>query len=177
MTTKGKKLLGKGLFSKVYDNGDDTVTIVSCDSAKECMALFPVDSSRFPTVTRVECDEYSTYTMKKYDKVKGIQTKVNYYDWSLFKWLRDNLNKTIGYNAIVDALEFDMPNEFDEDREVLLDMVDHMANYGDDISFEISPRNVAIDNGRLVFLDVFFFADHASKLHREKVRNNHNRYR
>lgn len=43
-----------------------------------------------------------------------------------------------------------------------------MSNYDHRIGFEISPRNVAIDNGRLVLLDCFFSIDLLQERNREK---------
>jgi hypothetical protein len=36
------------------------------------------------------------------------------------------------------------------------DAVEACANYGSDVMFEISPRNVAVHNGNLILLDCFF---------------------
>jgi hypothetical protein len=40
----------------------------------------------------------------------------------------------------------------------LNEQIDGLMNYGADIRFEISPRNVAVKNGKLILLDCFFFA-------------------
>lgn len=159
MNTRGMKLIGKGAFSRVYDNGD-TVIIKTKDLAKEALALW-VDNDRFPSIERLEYDEISTYEMPKYEKTKGIKNKVNGYEWDLYKWLRDNVSiENFGkhdYSTLYNMFN-DMPEEFAEDRDKLIDALDDMSNYGQDICFEISPRNVFIVEGRIIFADVFFFA-------------------
>jgi hypothetical protein len=39
---------------------------------------------------------------------------------------------------------------------VMCEAIEACANYGSAIGFEISPRNVAVNNGKLVLLDVFY---------------------
>jgi len=49
MTTKGLKLIGKGLFSKVYQLNNKEVLIHSDDYAKECLANY-IESKLLPPI-------------------------------------------------------------------------------------------------------------------------------
>jgi hypothetical protein len=51
----------------------------------------------------------------------------------------------------------------------MLDALDACANYGNDVCFEISPRNVAVKNGKLVLMDCFFMADKLQEIQAEKA--------
>ena len=64
-------------------------------------------------------------------------------------------NKYAEYSKWYEKLS-QLPSEFSRERDVILDGLDGCTNTGSDIAFEISPRNVAVDNGFLVLLDVFF---------------------
>ena len=52
-------------------------------------------------------------------------------------------------------------------RTAMLEALEGCSNWGSDIGFEISPRNVAVNNGKLVLLDVFF-----SKSKLKEIRSN-----
>ena len=174
------KLIGKGAFSKVYDNGDNTVTIKTKDWAKEALALW-VDNDRFPKVERLDYDEISTYKMKKFDKVKAIKRDLNDYDYALYTYLRKNVcasnlgwGESHDYSTLYEAFS-NMPEGFKEDAQKLIDALDEMSNYGQDVSFEISPRNVFIENGRLIFADVFFFQSQLAEVREEERQKLHNK--
>jgi hypothetical protein len=170
ISTKGKKLIGRGAFSKVWDNGDGTVTIKSKDYAKECMALF-IDSDRFPKIECIDCDcdNGSTYIMPKYNKVKAIKRDLSAHDYGLYTYLRkvvsiENHNMH-NYYKLFDLFS-SMPEQYANERAQLLDALGELANYGQDICFEISPRNVFIVNGKLIFADVFFFRSQSREVKR-----------
>ena len=162
------KLIGKGLFTKCFMNDDGvTVTLKSKCNAKECMAFgwFP-ESYLFPTIKRFDYDEngYGWYTMPFYARAplhKALEPK----QWQLYKALRElkivpplNLQNTA--NAWYDAFGT-LPAEFAEEREALEEAISAMGNYGADIAFEISPRNVRAVNGKLLLLDCFFVISQA----------------
>ena len=162
--TKGK-LIGKGAFSYVYDQGEE-VFIESIDPIKECMAhgWFP-DHPLFPVVEfsdKESCwDDYYCYTMKKYNKVKSLKSALEPDQYQLYKELV-NIFKSVpingksydGLNIIIGL--FNNSSLSDEIKEVMIEAAEACGNYGSDVGFEISPRNVAADNGKLVLLDVFF---------------------
>jgi len=158
------KRIGAGSFSTVYRKGNSNhVLIVSTDPAKECMSLgwFP-DSRLFPKVARLSYNDDGTQTfkIKYYEKVRAPKRQLNERSYKLYKALRkldvtcqnDNLlhdKWRKAFNGI--------PVEFKAAKEALLEAVDALTNYGSDICFEISPRNIAVTKaGNLILLDCFF---------------------
>jgi len=161
---QGYKLIGKGTFSKVYRKGDENVVAVhSTDPAKECMSLgfFP-DSRLFPKITRVSVGEECTlYTMAYYPKVRAPKKVLNTRDYELYRLLRDisslipcDSERYNTYMTLFDAI----PDKFAAERKDLVEALTALSNYGQDIGFEISPRNIsATADGDLILLDCFFF--------------------
>lgn len=148
-------LIGKGYFSKVYDNGDNTVLIKTTDPIKEGLSMF-VDNPRFPKLTRID---HNVYLCKKYEKTTSIKNKVDSYEWSLYSWLKANLGAIWSAddykymdkcNSLIKSMPF--PNEVDH----FLYTYNDLLNYGTDLRIEISPRNVFIDEGKIVYNDIFF---------------------
>lgn len=152
------KLIGKGAFTKAYklDNGD--VLLKSCDPIKECMAFgwFP-DSPRFPEVNWTNTQ--GEYTMDYFPYSAGLKNKLDPIEWELYQTLRGldhyEPNKYNYYNTWYKKFEA-LPDRFAEAREALLDALSACSNYGSDVQFEISPRNVRVVEGKLVFMDCFF---------------------
>jgi hypothetical protein len=158
------KRIGAGSFSSVYRKGNsDHVLIVSTDPVKECMGLgwFP-DSRLFPKVTRLSYndDGTQTFTMKYYDKVTSPKLQLNERSYKLYKALRKLDVTCQDANLLHDKWRkaFNgIPVEFKVAKKALSEAVDALTNYGPDISFEISPRNIAVTKaGNLVLLDCFF---------------------
>jgi len=56
-------------------------------------------------------------------------------------------------------------------RNSLQEAIDACANYGSDIKFEISPRNVAVKNGNLILLDCFFVGSKQIEVTTSKRKN------
>ncbi len=157
--TKGKKLIGKGSFSKVYDNGDDTVTIISNCPTKECMSFgWGNDGRLFPQVERLDylADGDSVFSMKKYNKVSSLKKSLCEKDYRFYKFLRNLPTYNKDYYDL-HTMFSSFPTEYQEESQQLLEMLDALTNYGSDMRFEISPRNVAVDGDQLVLLDCFFF--------------------
>jgi hypothetical protein len=158
-----KKLIGRGFFTKCYLNDDQkTVTLISSCHAKECMGFggFP-DSYLFPTIERLEYIGGSqVYTMQYYPNSKGLKTLLGADQWELYNILR-KLNIPIQSNIQEIGFrwheQFDtIPDKFEEEREAIKEALGAMFNYGSDIAFEISPRNVRAVDGKLLLLDCFF---------------------
>jgi len=153
------KLIGKGAFTKAYLQDNGKVLLKSVDPIKECMALgwFP-EHRLFPTVEMIDT---GMYEMQYYPKVTSLKQNLTAEDWELYKELRAlfdtykaSVNKYDGYSSWYKVFSTsDLPEEI---KELLLEALDACANVGSDIMFEISPRNVAVDNGRLVLLDCFY---------------------
>lgn len=159
-STKGLKLIGKGAFTKAFLNVDNSVILVSCCPIKECMSngWFP-DSELFPKLERVDSDVYSTYTMEYYPRLKGgLKANLDADQYAIYKTLRDldgicTANPFNRFDALYKAFE---GIECDDLQEVMLEALEACSNYGSDIGFEISPRNVAVKNGKLILLDCFY---------------------
>jgi len=179
-----KQLIGKGSFTKCYLNEDKlTVTLISTDYIKECMSLnwFPADLGLFPDVILNDAisndaisNDDKSYTMKYYPRVTSLKKALNPRDFKLYQCLR-KLNIPTDYrNNIHDNYskwrkEFStIPDEFKEEREEIIGALDSCINYGSDIGFEISPRNVATDNGKLILLDCFFMVTQIMRIREEK---------
>ena len=168
---KKLKLIGKGLFSRVYDNGDN-VLIYSKDHAKECLSMQWHDNSTglFPEVERIDYLDNGQfiYQCKKYTKVRSLRNTLDVDQYalylelrSLFSGLRYPCNINDRYQYLYDTFN---GSSIDEDvKSSILDFLDSLCNFGTDINFEISPRNIAVDNGKLILLDCFFFSNQAIK--------------
>lgn len=167
-----KNLIGKGTFTKCYLNEDEkTVTLNSTDYIKECIALdwFP-ESRLFPEIERT--DEQYIYTMEYYPRVSSLKNNLDARDWKLYQILR---KLSIGYlrnNYLnLDAWREQfatIPDEYEEEREEILEALQACSNYGEDINFEISPRNVATKNDKLILLDCFFIISQLTEIRKEK---------
>ena len=159
-STKGLKLIGKGAFTKAFLNVDNSVILVSCCPIKECMSngWFP-DSELFPKLERVDSDVYSTYTMEYYPRLKGeLKANLDADQYAIYKTLRAfNDIYTINQFNRVEAIYKAFEGINDEVlKDVMLEALEACSNYGSDIGFEISPRNVAVKNGKLILLDCFY---------------------
>lgn len=173
-SSKGLKLIGKGAFSKCYQLDQNTVLLKSVCPIKECMSLgyFP-DSELFPTINRLEYGDESTYIMAYYARTPSLKKSLDADQYAIYKELKnlfDNscpnmLDKRTRYNYWLAQFSTLTPSLAD----VMLDALDACANYGDCICFEISPRNVAVKNGKLVLMDCFFMMDKLQEVQAEKA--------
>ncbi|AGO47451.1 hypothetical protein Phi19:3_gp047 [Cellulophaga phage phi19:3] len=163
-------IIGKGLFSTAYMQEDKkTVVLKSTDYIKECMAnnWFP-ESKHLP---QIEIIEQYLYKMPLYNRPKSLKNNLKPSQYKIYKELR---GLSIGFienrHHLMDAWH----KEFDKItnktiRNLLKECLDACANYGSDIQFEISPRNVAIDNkGNLILLDCFFIQSQANEIRNTK---------
>ncbi len=164
-TIKGLKSIGKGTFTKCYLNScGESVTLITCDPIKECIAngWFP-ESELFPKVEHVDyCErtDRNIYTMEYYPRTKGLKSVLDVDQWKIYQTLCKvyqglsyHSNIYEGYQKLYKAFESIQDQEL---REIMIDALDACSNYGSDVGFEISPRNVAVKNGKLILLDVFF---------------------
>lgn len=148
----------KGSFSTVKFF-DHHVEVDSCDPVKECMSLgwFP-EHRLFPRVEFLResrRDDHKVYRMERYEQPRSIKSNVTPRQWRLYRELRSKLNHVVGVDNLRASLSCLSP-EFKEEREALEWAVDALCNYGDDMVFEISPRNVAVKGRKLILLDCFF---------------------
>ena len=170
------KIWKRGAFSKVYRMGEGTVRVVSSDPAKECMALWGFgNSDLWPSIERVATlDGANVFIMPLYEQPKSLKTALMPDQYALYKAL-----KASSENCFMGKNQYDAPQhwhkvfnaglvEFPAAAEALSNAIDSLQNYGQDIRFEISPRNVAVKNGKLILLDCFFFASALEKTYKKK---------
>lgn len=164
MNTTGLKKIGQGAFTTCYRLNTKEVLLKSTDYIKECMAFgwFP-ESNIFPEIESVE--QY-VYKSKYYERVTSLKNTLKPKQYEIYKELRQ---LKVDYNV----KDYDLLDEWRKQfetvsnkrfREALLEAVDSCANYGSDVSFEISPRNVAVDKGMLILLDCFFIKSQLNKI-------------
>lgn len=170
MNTSKMQRIGKGAFSIVYKKDEKTVFIKSKDNVKECMSMgwFP-NTRMFPKIERVgvsDCGEFQFYEEKFYERKLAPKKDLLPDEYEFYQALR-NLNTRCDNNYMrLDHWrnQFDsLPAKFKRKKKLLNEALDALSNYGTDICFEISPRNIAIHAGKLVLLDCFFFASALKK--------------
>lgn len=205
--------IGRGMFSRVFKKeGENFVTIISRDKAKECNAYFGISHPDYPEseilfpcidffdypgengnnreiIEKVErvAPEYKLYRMKYFgaecpapgcNKRKSLKSNLSPFQWALYQELRrvmnqagyfkNNWDRVENYRKLFremgDNLEKGFPGKGNAYGDIMVNALDQLLNYGDSISFEISPRNISFDSeGNLVLLDVFFFRDDMEK--------------
>ena len=157
MNTSKLKLIGKGSFTKCYLLNETTVLLQSDDPIKEAMAYgwFP-EHDLFPAVKDSTLDGF--YEMEYYPRVSSLKNNLDNDQYDIYKTLRGlstthSLNKYDSYSKWYEAFE-SLDNE--DLRDCMISALAACTNYGSDVSFEISPRNVAVKNGKLILLDCFY---------------------
>ncbi|AWD92359.1 hypothetical protein HOT15_gp02 [Dickeya phage Dagda] len=163
------KRIGKGAFTTAYLNeATQRVTLHSCDPYKEAMAWgwFP-ESPLFPAVEYVEL---GVYEMDYMPATRGLKSALQPDQWDLYQSLRAAANEwranmarnnwrhsdsfSLLHTALSESAAFGL---FPEAVQTIKEAVDACANFGSDVGFEISPRNVRANSaGQLVLMDVFF---------------------
>lgn len=165
------KLIGKGLFSKVYQLNEKQVLIKSICYTKEAYSMDWHNSKNiFPVMERT--NEYQEYICEYYPKVDSLKDYLLPEHYEIYKNLR---SLSIGYIEnkynLLDAWRKEFSKVSNRKyRLALLDMLDVLSNYGSDIQFEISPRNVAVKKGKLVLLDCFFLTSQRDKI-QDKIKH------
>ena len=157
--TKNLKKIGQGHFSKVYKLNNTRVLIQSRDNVKEYMSFgWGFESSFFPNI-KAESG-YNLYSMKFYPKCTAPKKQLNTKSYTRYKLLR---NLDIPYSVSTPSSYYALVSSFKTIKDkplqkALLNALEGLANYGDDIMFEISPRNITFTKtGNLILLDVFYF--------------------
>ena len=155
------KRIGSGAFTKAYLMENGRVLLRSCDPIKEAMAYgwFP-KSEHFPEV--VVLDD-GVYEMQYYPRVRSLKAALAPAQWEIYKSLRNIWNehhgKCQGYFDWYKVFEQEATDEFgvpDDVVQIILEALDACSNYDQSVNFEISPRNVAVQDGQLVLLDCFY---------------------
>ena len=155
------KRIGSGAFTKAYLMENGRVLLRSCDPIKEAMAYgwFP-KSEYFPEV--VVLDD-GVYEMQYYPKARSLKAALAAEQYAVYKSLRALFNEHSGrckdYSAWYKVFEQEATDEFGVPADVvqiILEALDACSNYDSSVNFEISPRNVAVQDGQLVLLDCFY---------------------
>lgn len=170
------KMIGKGTFTTAYMWGTDEVLLKSTDHIKEVMAhgWFP-ESPLFPVVRPT--DTQGEYLMEYYPRTRGLKGPLDAEEYQLYKELRFLFsefkvpsNKHDLYHKWYKTFEaYPFSHTDAEDiRGALLEALDACSNYGTDVNFEISPRNVAVKDGKLILLDCFFLTTQLNQVRGSK---------
>lgn len=159
MNTKTLKKIGQGAFSTVWKKDNKTVLIKSSDNVKVCFSLGWCGNSRlFPKLKRIMIDDdFSFYECKFYEKVSSLKNNLLPEEYAFYLELR-KFSACFGmdYYKLYDLFNA-LPAQYNGKKKALLSALEGLINYGSDICFEISPRNVAVEKGELILLDCFFF--------------------
>lgn len=151
------KQIGKGYFTTAYIDSSKRVYLKTTDPIKECMASYFPNSSYFPKV-EISTVEGFDYEMKYYDKVVSPKRDLNEKSYLIYQELRD-IFKNGMYEASYDTWykAFKRIKSSKGVKSALLGALDSIANYSQNIGFEISPRNIKrTDKGNIILLDCFF---------------------
>lgn len=157
---KNLKQIGKGSFSTVYKVNDNKVLIKSNDYTKECMAQgWGFDSNLFP---KVKFEDNGFYSMKFYPKCTAPKQQLNEKSYNRYLLLKGLFSNSYIRNKY-DGLDywyktFKAIKNDNTLKNALISALEGLSNYGSDIGFEISPRNVSFtEKGNLILLDCFYF--------------------
>lgn len=166
------KMIGRGAFSKVYrEEGSDIVTLVSCCRVKTALSDNEIGSF-FPKIDYIEVYDndyfYNIFKMEYYPKVRSLKSNLDVDQYEIYKLLRNMVltstppsNQNDGYSQYYNLFE---KIENEDLRDQLLEALDTISDYTSAVGFEISPRNVAAKNGKLILLDIFFCRDTVMRL-------------
>ena len=155
------KRIGSGALTKAYLMENGRVLLRSCDPIKEAMAYgwFP-DSEYFP---EVDVRGEGVYEMQYYQPVRSLKAALAPTQWEIYKSLRNIWNEHAyscrDYFDWYKVFEQEATDEFgvpDDVVQIILEALNACSNYDSSVNFEISPRNVAAQDGQLVLLDCFY---------------------
>jgi len=178
---KNLKQIGRGAFTRCYYVSEKEVLLLSSCPIKEAMAhgWFP-RHSMFPAIKWDESIEDSayknmsvySYRMKNYGPTQtGLKSLLTERQYKLYKELNHisslmppspfrSHDKYHFYNDAFNASKILTPKQ----KEALIEALSACSNYGADVTFECSPRNVRAVKGKLVLLDCFFMASALMKV-------------
>lgn len=156
----------KGKFTTCYIYSDYAL-LHSCDSIKECLAngWFP-EHRLIPSITysnniTTNKDNYDVYKMPVYSQPSSLKEVLTIEDYELYQELRklfNGLRWPRDSNTYHKYFINQVNNTWLDDsiKELLIDCYEACMNYSNRVFFEISPRNVAVNNNQLILLDCFF---------------------
>lgn len=160
----GAKPIGKGSYTKAYLLPDNKVILASNDPIKECMALgwFP-DSDRYPVIDWflwLEQEDVQFYSMGYYPYCRALSQLLLPDEMRLYSALRklharlpSKPERKLFPRYINEMILPTWPDA----AQALLDGYNVCLNVDTHgVGFEISPRNVRVHEGKLIFMDCFF---------------------
>ena len=155
------KRIGSGAFTKAYLMENGRVLLRSCDPIKEAMAYgwFP-KSEYFPEVSVLDA---GVYEMQYYLKVRSLKGALTAEQYAVYKSLcavfHEYSERCKDDSDWYKVFEQEATDEFgvpDDVVQIILEALNACSNYDQSVNFEISPRNVAAQDGQLVLLDCFY---------------------
>ena len=167
--------IGSGLFTDCYRLNDEEVLLVTDDYVKECMSLgwFP-DSRYYPKIELIGEQDYSdtsrVYKTKGYNKLPRSWRKTLCKEDADFYSELKKIYRDKDVSSLDKCREAFKTIKDERKKEMLMETVQALSNYGSDCCFEISERNVMIDGDKLILNDCFFIQSQAIEKKREKNR-------
>lgn len=151
------KKIGQGAFTTAYrTNRKDRVILKSTDPIKEVMAQgwFP-ESKLFPKVHFLN-NTLNEFQMKLYPRMTAPKKSLIPAHYQLYKELQKvGAWHNVGLNNLRSRFKEYITNP--KYRQIMIEATEACANYGTDVAFEISPRNISFTpKGRLILMDCFF---------------------
>lgn len=170
-------LSNNGAFSRVCVNPEkSSVYMISVCPIKRCIAeenLYD-EFDMLPQIHEVQNDQCSIiYKMPYYHTSRAVKKMLSDDQYDIYKMLVDLCDKFIAtiqtpkhnnhnnYSILFNL--FDQIENADV-RDQMLGMLDCFANWTHKICFEISPRNVAEKDGKLVLLDCFYCVERLTEI-------------
>lgn len=160
------KLIGSGSWSKAYRlPNSDFVTIVTNDYAKEALDLYTPCNIHLPAIEQVDSytnrmgNDMKVYRMPFYERLK--MTQLERQDAKDLRTIRKTFIAETGsihyysdYNVLADIVDsMDIQETM---KEGLNSLLSGLANYSYRMGLEFYPRNLKMQNHRLILLDVIF---------------------
>ena len=160
-----KKRIGTGSFSQAYQQKDGKVIIVSDDPVKKLMSkgVLP-DHRMFPKVTMIAPETRRTdgiYEMEYYSIVRDmpeeeIRKQLSKRQWYLLSTLRTIYCANGSPEEIKKQLTRQMAKCFHREMHLLFTAIDAVHATGVRANCEFQCMNLAVRDGKIVFLDCFF---------------------
>jgi len=152
----------RGAFSKVtFSECGKFAKITSQDMAKECLVMWGYgESDMWPEIERqydmeTQDSDDQVFVMPKYDQPRSLKAALLPEEWEKYQALRKTPWHMAGYGKFCELYRLAQTLPYGL-SDVICEALDSLANYGDTWAIEVSPRNVAVKNGRLILLDIFY---------------------
>lgn len=166
--------LGKGMFCQAWQNKNDVYLIVDSvnDPSKEILCSIYKEEGKvkhLPGCQRIDTygDKY-VYLMPYYRNITAKDKEA----WKQYRELK-NFRESISsfahkcqHDVNLEVLKFIPKSPIRNALELLLNW---STNYGDQIGWEFSPRNLGVDSrGNLILRDVMFDCEKIEKIWKER---------